>query len=241
MPKKKADSPDISVVITAHREGVIVGATARSAVEAIKHVQDTLGKTVEVIVILDRADDMTCAILTRGLGGIARIVETDEGDPGQARNRGTDHARGEYICFLDGDDLWSYNWLAEAYRLVEQRPDVVAHSHCNIVFGREKNIWWHIDSEGPLFDPNYLEWANYWDVMAFARTEIYRRFRFFPNDLKTGFGHEDWHWNCVTIAAGIAHKPVANTMHFKRRREGSVSAIVNERLGTVRPLTSRNT
>jgi len=240
MHKKTTGSPDISVVITAHREGVIVGPTAASAMEAIKHVQDTLGKTVEVIVILDRADEVTRAILTHGLGGLARIVETDEGDPGQARNQGTDQAQGEYICFLDGDDLWSYNWLAEAYKFVEKRPDVVAHPHCNVVFGREKCVWWHIDSEGPHFDPKYLEWGNYWDALTFARTEIYRRFRFLPNDLETGFGHEDWHWNCATIAAGVAHKAVPNTAHFKRRRERSVSAKVNERLGTVRPLQISN-
>lgn len=229
-------TPDISVVITAHREGVIAGATARSAREAIDHVHKTLGKTVEIIAILDRADDLTRTVLTNGLGPGARIVETDEGDPGQARNRGVDQATGEYISFLDGDDLWSFNWLTEAYKLVEMRPDVVAHSHCNITFGRETNIWWHVDSEGPLFDPQYLEWSNYWDALAFARTEIYRQFRFRPNDLKTGFGHEDWHWNCLTIAAGIAHKPVSNTIHFKRRREGSVSAKVNERSGTVWPV-----
>lgn len=228
--------PDISVVITAHREGVIAGATARSAREAIDHIRRTLGKTIEVIAILDRADDLTRTVLTNGLGPGASIVETDEGDPGQARNRGVDHAIGEYISFLDADDLWSFNWLTEAYKLVEKRPDVIAHSNCNITFGREHNIWWHVDSEGPLFDLRYLEWANYWDALAFARTDVYRRFPFRPNDLKTGFGHEDWHWNCMTIAAGIAHKPVPNTVHFKRRREGSVSAKVNEQMGTVWPV-----
>lgn len=228
--------PDISVVITAHREGVIAGATARSARKSIDHIREILGKTVEIIAILDRADDLTRTVLINGLGPGARIVETDEGDPGQARNRGTDHATGEYICFLDADDLWSFNWLTEAYRFVQNRPDVVAHSQCNITFGREKNIWWHVDSEGPLFDPRYLEWGNYWDALAFARTEIYRRYRFRLNNLKIGFGHEDWHWNCMTIAAGLAHKPVPNTVHFKRRREDSISAKVNERLGTVWPV-----
>lgn len=233
-------TPDITVILTAHREGVIAGATARSAQEAIQNVVSTLDKKVEIILILDRADDVTRSVLTSGLGPDARILETDEGDPGQARNRGVDKATGEYVCFLDGDDLWSYNWLTEAYKLVAHRPDVVGHSHCNIIFGEAKNIWWHVDSEGPLFDPLYLEWGNYWDALTFARTEIYRRFPFKANNLDVGFGHEDWHWNCETIAEGFAHKPVPNTVHFKRRRSGSVSAKVYERLGTAWPRGNNN-
>ena len=236
MSNNHSETPDITVVITAHREGIIAGATARSAREAIEHVQQNLGKTVEILLVLDRADALTKSTLTGSFGPDVHVLETDEGDPGQARNRGVEAAKGEYICFLDADDFWSYNWLTEAYRLVEQRPDVVAHSHCNITFGREKNLWWHVDSEGALFDPAYLEWGNYWDAMAFARTEVYRRFRFRPNDLSLGFGHEDWHWNCQTIAAGFAHKPVPHTIHFKRRRDGSVSAKVKDKLGTVWPL-----
>jgi glycosyltransferase involved in cell wall biosynthesis len=235
MVNESDTNPDVTVVITAHREGVISGVTARSALGAINHLNKNLSKTAEILVLLDRTDDTTRSVLRNVLEGVARFVEVNEGDPGQVRNHGSRLARGDYISFLDGDDLWSANWLTEACRLVDRRPDVVAHSHCNVTFGQERNFWWHIDSEGPFFDPKYLEWANYWDAMAFARTEIYREFQFKPNDLEVGFGHEDWHWNKSTTSAGIAHKPALKTMHFKRRRKGSVSAKVNEISGTVWP------
>jgi hypothetical protein len=57
--------------------------------------------------------------------------------------------------------------------------------------------------------------------MSFARNELYRRYPFKANDLQLGFGHEDWHWSALTLAAGIPHKPVPGTMHFKRARGGS--------------------
>lgn len=218
--------PDLSVIVTGHREGVIAGATVRSAEAAIAHAVDALGIAVEVIVVLDRADAVTRAVLEPAFGAAARVLRTDEGDPGQARNAGIAAARGTLAAFLDADDLWSENWLTEACRLVERRPDCVAHSACNLVFGHESALWWHIDSEGPLFDPGYLDWANYWDALSLARTAIYRAHPFRRNDLKLGFGHEDWHWNAVTIAAGIAHKPAPQTMHFKRRRQGSQMSLV---------------
>jgi glycosyltransferase involved in cell wall biosynthesis len=225
----KLQDPDISVVLTAHREGVLAGATANSARRAIARAATDLGLVCEVILVLDRANDATSIVLEHAFNGIClTVLKTDEGDPGQARNAGIAVARAPCATFLDGDDLVSENWLTEAHRLIAARPDCIGQSHCNMVFGNERNLWWHIDSEGPLFDPEYLNWGNYWDAMTFARTEIYRRFPFRRNDLKLGFGHEDWHWNAWTISEGVAHKPVPETMHFKRRRTGSQSALVEQ-------------
>lgn len=183
---------------------------------------------------MDRASTATVDVLENAFCDFpVQVLHTDEGDPGQARNRGIEVARGACATFLDGDDLWSSNWLTKVFRLIESRPDCIAHSACNMIFGNEKNLWWHIDSEGGFFDPDYLSWGNYWDAMSFARTEIYRDFPFRKNDIKAGFGHEDWYWNVVTVNAGIAHKPVPRTMHFKRRRAGSQMAIVDQ-VGGVR-------
>lgn len=228
-----SDTIDISVIITAHAEGVIAAATAKSAIEAVQDAQQTAGLRSEIILVLDRSTASTRAVLETALGEKAVIIQTDEGDPGQARNRGIDIARGACAAFLDGDDLWSRNWLTEAWKQIERQPRTIAHSACNITFGRESNLWWHIDSEGPFYDPLYLEWANYWDAMSFARTDIYRSHPFRRNDLKLGFGHEDWHFNCATIAAGIAHKPVPRTIHFKRRRSRSQMSLVAQS-GSVR-------
>ncbi|MCB1378169.1 MAG: glycosyltransferase family 2 protein [Alphaproteobacteria bacterium] len=230
---------DITAIITGHREGVIAGATARSACAAIEYVQER-GLRCEVIVVLDRPDSDTEDVLRNGLAGLRdspiRFVDVDEGDPGQSRNQGVALAEGQCCTFLDGDDLWSFNWLAAAWDLVEQRPDAVAHSMCNVIFGQKKTLWWHVDSEGPFFDPTFLRWSNYWDAMSFARTAIYRENPFKPNDLDLGFGHEDWHWSCLTHAKGIPHKPVLDTIHFKRSRPGSQMSLVNRAEAVVWPL-----
>jgi hypothetical protein len=110
-----------------------------------------------------------------------------------------------------------------------------------MIFGNQRHLWWHVDSENGLCDLDYLNWMNYWDAMSFARTDIYRRYPFQKNDLELGFGHEDWHWNAWTLAAGIHHKPVTRTMHFKRSRSGSQMGKVNEIQGPPWPLNIRQT
>lgn len=227
--------PDVTVIITAHREGLIAGVTARSALNAIKEASEKIGLRVQPMVVLDRPDDLTSAVLREAFGTKAVFIETDEGDPGQARNRGVENAQGKCTAFLDGDDLWSVNWLCEAWALIELRPDCVAHSAFNLIFGEARNLWCHIDSEGPLFDPLFLRWSNYWDAMSFARTDLYRQYPFKRNDLSRGFGHEDWHWNCWTYENGIAHKPVPATFHFKRRRRNSQMSLVEKADATVWP------
>lgn len=221
---------DLSIVLTAHREGPFLGATIASAVSAVDHLRAERGVQVELVAVLDKADAGTKATLESALSKFSwqqlRVLEIDEGDPGGARNVGIDEASGQNIAILDGDDLWSYNWLAEAMTAIQRRPDAIFHSAVNFIFGVDEALFWHIDSEGPLFDPLYLTWNNYWDALSFGRREIYIQHRFRKNDLRKGFGHEDWYWNVETVCAGIPHKPVPDTMHFKRRRQGSQMAKV---------------
>jgi glycosyltransferase involved in cell wall biosynthesis len=232
---------DISIILTAHREGILVGPTVHSALRAIAAVRDSHDLRCEILVALDRASADTEKTLRQGLADLppglpCRFLATDFGDPGQVRNLAVSQASGTCATFLDGDDLWSRNWLTAAWALNTQRPDAVGQSMLNVVFGDENNLWWHVDSESDLFDPDYLKWGNFWDAMSFARTDIYRKHPFKANDLALGFGHEDWHWSVWTHALGIPHKPVPETVHFKRRRQGSQMGRVHTAGGVVWPV-----
>lgn len=235
MISNRAPAVDITVAITAHREGPIAGPTIRSAIRAIAQAKHSLNLRLELYVILDRADELTTSTFKEALVDGATIFETDFGDPGQARNFAAREANGTIISFLDGDDLWSSNWLEEGWRFCQSESNAIGHCACILTFGEIHGLWWHIDSSGGFFRPNHLIWTNYWDAMTIGRTELYREIPFRANDLKRGFGHEDWHWNCASIARGVAHKPVPNTIHFKRRRSGSQMSLVENSDSTVWP------
>jgi len=182
----------------------------------------------ELLVILDCSDGLTKATIEMALGTeSALILDTDFGDPGLARNQAAEACQGKYLSYLDADDLWSYNWLTSAWVMLQKSPDIIAHSQCNIIFGDHNDVWWHVDSDSVDFDPDYLVWSNYWDSLSFSDSENYRRFPFRPNNLEQGFGHEDWLWNHQTLLSGLSHRPVANTIHFKRARKGSQMTKVN--------------
>ena len=67
----------------------------------------------EAIVVDDGSTDGSQAVALRHAERDARIVVISTVNQGAARARetGIRHAQGDYICFLDGDDVWDSRML----------------------------------------------------------------------------------------------------------------------------------
>ncbi len=79
--------------------------------EAIESVLGQEGAEVEVVVVDDGSTDGSVAVAER-FGDAVRVVRGEHAGIGAARNRGVGGARGEYVTFLDADDLWARGKLA---------------------------------------------------------------------------------------------------------------------------------
>jgi glycosyltransferase involved in cell wall biosynthesis len=218
------------MIVTLHREGALLGVTINSCLAAAKRAASE-GISLELVLVMDRSDDTTSVMFDQArleaLFGIpCNVQPTDFGDPGLARNHGVEQASGRYVTFLDGDDLWGSNWLLACHSFQQNEPQpVIAHSNINLVFGGKRLVWMHPSSRDPNMSLLGMPVSNYWDSMAFAERQIYQDFHFTANDLKAGYGHDDWHWYCMTLLAGMHHVPVPKTIHFKRARASSQMAL----------------
>lgn len=219
MPYKP--KPDITAVLNAHREGSILYPSIASMLQAIQYAEHH-GLSVEMLIVLDQADAITEDFVKHNCPLNSRIEHIEPGDLSKARNYAISQARGSYIAFLDGDDLWCKSWLIAAFIEAKNNCNpTIYHPEVDIYFGSEDLLVFRRDMCDPEFNLQFLNITTYWSALSFAHSEIYQKFSYQPNDLETGFGYEDWQWNCETIYSGILHMVVPGTAHFIRRKTQS--------------------
>jgi glycosyltransferase involved in cell wall biosynthesis len=92
---------DVSIVIPTRNR-------VRMVVRAIRCALGQTGVATEVIVIDDGSSDGTQAAVRDRFGDRVTLVRRDGGQGvGSARNEGIRRASGEYVAFLDDDDVWA--------------------------------------------------------------------------------------------------------------------------------------
>jgi len=80
-------------------------------------------RPIELIVVDDGSVDRSREIAA-GFGDAVRLIAEHGTGPVVARNRGIGAARGEYIAFLDHDDLWVPEKLARQIEAFERNPQL---------------------------------------------------------------------------------------------------------------------
>lgn len=106
--------PAVSVIIPVHNAERYLADCLASV-----HAQ-ACGYAIEVIVVDDGSVDASAAI-ARSSPGVVCLSQPQRG-PGAARNAGIAAAQGEYIAFLDADDLWPPGKLDLQLRALQRLP-----------------------------------------------------------------------------------------------------------------------
>lgn len=209
---------NVSCVVNAHKEGNLIYATLQTVKLACAYAQEC-GLSVEVHVVLDKPDAVTEHIVTREVSDIGTIHVVNFGDLANSRNYATKECNGEFITFIDGDDLWCESWVVDCFLAAQKLPDnVVLHPEFNLYFGsHSSHVFQHVDMDAPDFDIACLTTMNFWTALSFAKKQTYLDFPYTRNDIKDGFGYEDWTWNYRTIMHGFKHKIVPGTAHYIRK------------------------
>lgn len=212
----------ITAVLNVHREGALARGSLLS-IGAARRTAEAAGLAIEVLAVADCSDSPTLDILAESPG--VEVLETTVDDLGLARNAGVAKAKGNFIAFLDGDDLWGPHWLLAAYRAAMAGPHAtVWHPEATLFFGPSQKPYWLIHPDMETIEGDWVTLAirNQWTSLSFARRETYLQVPYRRTDLRAGFGKEDWCWNSEVVAHGYAHKPVPGTAHLVRVRDTSL-------------------
>jgi len=213
---------DITAIVNLHAEGELARSTFASIVRA-KSFAEGRALVVEALAVLDQPTRDTLRFIESYGGMEFRAMQVSYGDLGQARNAGVEQAGGKWIAFIDGDDLWAQNWLAEAHAAAtsDARP-IIWHPQGLLVFGEKTHLFIHVDTEDDDFDPVVLSMSNYWASQSFASRQVFLTLPYPKSDLSQQLGYEDWGWNLETLSQGFIHKCVPDTINGCRARPGSL-------------------
>ena len=88
----------------------------------------------EIIVVDDGSPNTKTQTLCQHYKNVAYYKIENSGGPATPRNFGFKQSKGQYIAFLDDDDLWLPDKLSKQVKILEENPDFgIAHSYCDVI------------------------------------------------------------------------------------------------------------
>nr|WP_067297803.1 glycosyltransferase family 2 protein [Marinobacterium profundum] len=215
------DLPLVSIIIPVYNGEKYIG-------ECIQSVINQSYPNKEIIVTDDGSTDHSRQVV-ESFGDQVIYHYQDNAGSAVARNTGIANARGRYIAFNDGDDLWAPERLMQQVRFLEQHPDY------GVATGRFQHVNQHFklasavavdDSKPPKVDETMSGWVYhtlfecswYHIIAALVRAEVLEHVRFNP-DFRRGQDYDFW----LQLAHHTRIAQLENNYAYYRKNQESIS------------------
>lgn len=131
--KGKESKPNVSVIIPTYNRADLVG-------RAIQSVLDQTYKDFELIVVDDASEDNTKEVVNDFDDSRIKFIRHKKNRGGSAaRNTGAENANGEYLAFLDSDDIWYAGFIEKQFLTIENSSSKKGMVMCGMIkYGRGK-------------------------------------------------------------------------------------------------------
>lgn len=177
----------------------------RYVAESLRSILAQSRPVDEIVVVNDGSTDGTVAAV-ESVGGPVRLIHQDQAGQSAARNRGVRESRGDFIGFLDGDDLIHPQKVERQLACFEAHPELV------LVDAYTQNFWspevpqeqrelvgWqkltHSDKPWPGFIGTWLFRRSLWDTVGLF------------DDNRTFAEDSDWHDRAIDTGLPIETLP----------------------------------
>lgn len=215
---KPDNRPKVSVVIPAYNALAFLP-------QAVESVLAQTFSNFEVIAVNDGSSDQTGRWLSKLTDPRVRYISQANLGQSSARNTGIANTSGEYIAFLDADDLWAPDKLERQVAYLDANPDIgLVHSSVELIDQDGKRLDKSIVAHGRGDLWRELIAYNPYYLILCGSTPMIRRVCFetvgvFDPTLQT---HEDWEmW--LRIARQYPFAALHEPLVFYRQHDASVS------------------
>lgn len=141
-----------------------------------------------------------------------RIIRQPNSGVAAARNNGVKASHGEYVCFLDADDWWEPEFLAEIDRLIMEYPD--AGIYCtNYIYYKPGKTHVALNLERGYIDypKAYYEGSSMpvWTGATCMPRKVFDEMGGFPLGIKLGEDFLLWAKTAIKYKVAFCEKPLA--------------------------------
>lgn len=161
-------------------------------------IQSVLNQSItdfELIIINSASTDSTLDIISQFQDPRIKVFSYPKANVAVNRNRGLKHATAEFISFIDADDLWTKDKLADHYKALQENPKAtIVYSWTDAIDENSRFLRacsrakWKGDVYAKLLLDDFI--GNGSNVTI--RTEILREFRGFDESLTNAQDTDMW-------------------------------------------------
>jgi glycosyltransferase involved in cell wall biosynthesis len=208
-------TPLISIVIptynyAAYLQGAIESALAQTY------------KNIELLIVDDGSTDATAAVAKRYKKRL-KYYYKENGGVSSARNYGARHIQGDYVVFLDADDVLAKDYVQKTLALLLQQKQQVGYVYTQLkTFEASSEV-----TQYPGFRGSYLMVGNYIAATCLMKAEIAQHYLY---DTRLAF-LEDWDYYLTLLGKGIVGVLLNEPLLYYRKHSNDESALdtVNEK------------
>jgi len=221
---KSIDNPLVSIVMPAYNAEIYLE-------QSIRSVLDQTYQNWELIIVNDGSKDKTKDIAETYVQKDKRILAINQENKrlGGARNTAIKAARGEWIAFLDSDDLWEPQKLELQISTSYTYPEVsVIYTDGYIFYNDNLNNLTPYPTKAGLFKAEQMykmEYqANYIPVLSvIAKSSLINKIGL--QEVRTYFhGCEDWDYWLRMARAGATFLGIKEKLFYYRRHDYNMSS-----------------
>ena len=182
--------------------------------EAIDSIVAESKPGTEIIVVDDGSKDGTAeSIEKRGFSNLL-VLRQDNAGPASARNFGLSRARGEFVAFLDADDMWLEGKLGIQLQIMADHP------YAGIVMGNTVGFGEHAEDGDHRFLANWESRQFLQLGSALVRRQVFDKAGMFDPALRYA---EDVDWFLRVREAGVTIVEHADPVLRYRRHTNNMT------------------
>ena len=199
----------ISVITPCYNDGHFLAGCVRSVQE------QTLAPFEHLVIDDGSTDPRTIETLSGDWPANVRVVHKPNGGLGSARNEAIRVAQGDYLFFLDVDDLVMPRCLARLKAGLDEHSRVAFVYPHLMEFGERSRVY-----PAPEFDPFLELFENRWNPSVMVRRSMLKpNYRF---DETMTLGYEDWEFWLQLLEDGLVGRLVPEYLFAYRIRGDSM-------------------